>query len=134
MTVEENKAIARRWMEEIWQEASAAAVDELLAPDFVFHYAPPGAEPDREAYKQMLDDMLASLPDIEFTTEDIVVGEDKVAVHWIGRGTHKGEFWGAAPTGEQVTMRGISILRIEGGRIVEEWGYDNCWWALASEE
>ena len=47
------------------------------------------------------------------------------AVHWSGRGTHTGEYWGAAPTGKQITFRGISIIKIKDGKIVEEWGYDN---------
>ena len=125
MSTEENKAIARRWMEEVWQKASPAAIDELLAANFVFNYPPPGVEPDRKAYKQTVNEYFVGCPDLQFTTEDMVAEGDKVAVHWTGRGTHKGEFWGIAPTDKQVTMRGISIIRIAGGKIVEEWGYMN---------
>lgn len=120
MSTEENKAIARRWMEEIWGKGSLAAIDELLAPDFVFNYAPAGVARDREAYKQTV--TMAPFADIHSTIEDMVAEGDKVAVRWTYRGTHKGEFMGIAPTGKQVTMTGISIIRIVGGKIVEEWG------------
>ena len=122
MSIEENKAIARRWNEEIWDKGNLAAIDELLAPDFVFNYAPPGAAPDREGYKQTVTNLCAPFADIHSTIEDMVAEGDKVAVRWTWRGTHKGEFMGIAPTGKQVTITGISILRIVGGKIVEEWG------------
>ena len=125
MSIEENKAVARRWMEEIWQKASPAAMDELLASNFVFNYASPGVKPDREGYKQSVNGFFVGFPDVQFTTEDMVAEGDKVAVHWTGRCTHKGEYMGVAPTGKQVTWRGISIIRIEGGKIVEEVGYMN---------
>lgn len=123
MSVEENKALANRWMKEVWQEVNTASIDELLAPNYNFNYAPPGVEPNREVYKQGVDSFHAGFPDIKWTTEDVVAEGDKVAVHWKGKGTHKGEFWGVPPTGKKVTIGGISIIRIEGSKIVEEWGY-----------
>jgi steroid delta-isomerase-like uncharacterized protein len=123
--IEQTKAIAQRWMDEIWQKAGPSAMDEILASDFTFNYAAPGVKPDREGYKQTLRDIYAGFPDIKFTTEDIVVEGDKAAVYWKGRGTHKGQYWGIAPTGKQVTMAGISIINAAGGKIVEEIGYTN---------
>ena len=122
MSIEENKAIARRWMEEVWGKGSLAAVDELCAPDFVWHWAPPGVASDREGYKQNVTMSFAPFADIRSTIEDMVAEGDKVVVRWTWRGTHKGEFMGIAPTGKQVTLTGISIIRIAGGKIVEEWG------------
>jgi len=125
MPIEQNKAIAQRWMEEVWQKASAAAIDELLADNFVFNYAAPGTTSDREGYKQTVNAVHSGFPDVQFTTEDMVVEGDKAAVYWKGRGTHKGEFWGVASTGKQVTMAGVSIIRVAGGKIVEEVGHMN---------
>jgi len=125
MSIEENKAIARRWMEEVWSKGNLAAIDELLAADFVFNYAPPGVAPDREGYKQTVTILCAPFADIHSTIEDMVAEGDKVAVRWTWRGTHKGEFMGVAPTGKEVTITGISILRIVGGKLVEEWGEMN---------
>lgn len=125
MSAEETKAVAQRWMDEVWQKASPSAMDEILASDFIFNYAAPGVKPDREGYKQTVNDMHAAFPDIQFTTEGIVVEGDKAAVHWKGRGTHRGQFAGIAPTGKQATPAGISIIRVAGGKIVEEVGYAN---------
>ena len=122
MSTEENKAIARRWGEEIWGKGSLAAVDELLTTNFVFNYPAPGAAPNLEGYKQTVTMLSTPFADIQCTAEDLVAEGDKVAVRWTWRGTHKGEFMGIAPTGKQVTVTGISILRIVGGKIVEEWG------------
>ena len=125
MSVEETRAVAQRWMEEVWQKASPAAIDELLAADFSFNYASPGVAPDREAYKQVVNELFVGFPDIQFTTEDMVAEGDRAAIRWAGRGTHRGQFMGVAPTGKQVTHGGISIIRVAGGKIAEEWGYAN---------
>lgn len=121
ISTEENKAIIRRWNKEIWSKGKLAAIDEILATDFVFNYPPPGVEPDREVYKQIVKSYFVGFPDFKSTIEDMVAEGDKVAVRWTGRGTHKGEFMGIAPTGKKVTVTGISIIRIVGGKIVEEW-------------
>ena len=117
MSIQENKAIAHRWGDEIWGKGSLAAIDELFATDFVHNYPPPG----REGYKQNVTDWFVAFPDIQYITEDMVAEGDKVAIRWAYRGTHQGEFMGIAPTGKQVTMKGISIIRIVGGTIVEVW-------------
>ncbi len=122
MSTEENKAIARRWNDEIYDKGSLVAIDELFATNFVWHYAPPGVAPDREGYKQEnVTNLGASFADVHCTIEDMVAEGDKVAVRWSWRGTHKGEYMGIAPTGKQVTITGIEILHIVGGKIVEEW-------------
>jgi steroid delta-isomerase-like uncharacterized protein len=121
MSTEENKAIARRWNDEIWSKGNFAAVDELFSSDFAWHYAPPGMAPDREGYRQYQSESLSPFADMSCTVEDIIAEGDKVAVRWNWRGTHKGDYMGIAPTGKQVTMTGITILRITVGKIVEEW-------------
>lgn len=125
MSVEQNKAVARRWGDEIWAKGNLAAIDEIFATDFVLKFALPGELPGREGQKQMVSMWLAAFPDIQWTTEDMFAEGDKVAFGWSGRGTHKGEYMGIPPTGKQVTFRGISILRIEGSKIVEMWSETN---------
>ena len=121
MSVEENKAIAHRWNDEIYSKMNLAAIDELYASDFVWHSAFSGVAPDREGYRQSVMS-LAPFADVQCTVEDMVAEGDKVAVRWAWRGTHKGEYMSIAPTGKQVMITGIGILRIVGGKIVEEWG------------
>ena len=122
MSVEQNKDLARRWLDEVWGKGSAATVDELAAADFVWHWAPPGVAGDREGYKQFLRMDFEAFADVSTATEDIVAEGDKVASRWTWRGTHKGEFMGVAPTGKQIALTGICINRIADGKIVEEWG------------
>ena len=121
MSIEENKAIARRWNEEIWGKTNLALADELLSTDFVFNYPAPGVAANLEGYKQTLTMNNATISDLRCTTDDMVAEGDKVVVRWTWAGTHKGELMGIPPTGKQVMITGISILHIVGGKMVEEW-------------
>lgn len=125
MSIEQNKAIARHWMDEIWQNASEAVIDELLADNFVFNYASSGTNPDKKGYKQAVKRFHTRFPDVQLTTEDVVAEGDKVAVYWKGSATHKGKFWGIALRDKRVTMAGISIIQIFNGKILREVGYDD---------
>ncbi len=122
MSIEENKTLAGRWLDEIWNKVNLAAVDELCTTNFTFSYAAPGVSNDREGYKQTVIMLTSGVSDLKVTLEDMVAEGDKVAVRWKGSSKHTGEFMGIPPTGKQLSMTGISIIRIEGGNIVEEWG------------
>ena len=125
MSIEETRAIARRWIDEIWDKPNEAAFNELLADNFSYTYPDPGMPPDLEGYKQGVLNAHASFPDLRFTAEDMVVEGNKASVYWVGHGTHKGNFYGVPPTGKTVTMEGISIIDIAGGKIVKEVAYMN---------
>ena len=64
---------------------------------------------------------LAGFPDGRITVDDQILEGDKVATRWTGRGTQTGEIAGIAPTGKQVTITGLTISRLEGGRVIEDW-------------
>jgi steroid delta-isomerase-like uncharacterized protein len=121
----ENKTIARRFNEDVWGRGDEAALEELLAPDFVDHDALPGQPPGREGHRQILAAFRSAFPDLHVTTEDIVAEGDKVVTRWTARGTHQGELMGIAPTGKEVTIKGIDVLRIAGGKMVERWAEYN---------
>jgi serine phosphatase RsbU (regulator of sigma subunit)/predicted ester cyclase len=123
MSAEENIALARRFWE-ARVKGDLDAVDEMLAPDFVNHNKMlPDQEPDREGYKRAISVYQAALSERRLTIEDQVAGGDKVVTRLTVRATHdRGELLGVAPTGREVTMRGIVIHRIERGKIAEEWG------------
>jgi steroid delta-isomerase-like uncharacterized protein len=120
MSVEENKALARRWNDEIWNKGNIAAADELMATNFVWRSAPPGMASDLESFKQYAA-TLSSFSDVSCVAEDMVAEGDKVAVRWTWSGKHTSEYMGIAPTGRQATMTGISIIHIVGGKITAEW-------------
>ncbi len=125
MAEEENKIIARRFNDEVWDGGDEAALEELLAEDVVDHGAIPGQSPGREGHKYQLALFRSAFPDLRVTSEDIFSEGDKVAYRWTGRGTHQGELLGIPATGNDVTFRGIDVLRIEGGKVVERWSEYN---------
>jgi steroid delta-isomerase-like uncharacterized protein len=93
---------------------------EVYATDCVIH------EPDEdvqgtEGLRQFVGRILATFPDMRVTVEDEVAEGDKVVTRWTGRGTHRDEFLVITPTGNRVEVTGITIHRIEGGKIAEEW-------------
>ena len=125
MSEAENKTIAQRFNEDVWGRGDEAALVELLDSDFVDHDALPGQSPDREGHRQILAAFRSAFPDLNVTTEDIVGEGDKVVTRWTARGTHQGDLMGIAPTGKEVTIKGIDVLRIAEGRIVERWAQYN---------
>jgi len=133
MSSEDNKAIARRLYEEVWNKGNVAAVDELIAPTIVFHYdypadTPPPAENQLglEQIKHYVSHLHTTFPDYHFTVEFQVAEGDLVVTRGTARGTHQGPYWGMtfqsiSPTGKQVTWTETAIDRIVDGKIVENW-------------
>jgi len=119
MSAKENKAIVRRW-NEVVNTGNVKVLDELAGANYVLHSS--GGTRSLEDLKKGLHTAgRAAFPDTRITIEDEVAEGDKVVIRWTIRGTHKGEYMGIAPTGKQVTMTGISVYRIEKGKIVEDW-------------
>ncbi len=124
MSVEENMALARRFMEARVVKRDLDAVDEMLAPDFVNHNkSVPGQGPDREDYLRGISAFHAALSDGHLIIEDQVAGDDKVVTRFVVHSLHdRGELMGLAPSGRELTNRAIIIHRIVEGKIAEEWG------------
>ena len=122
---EENKAIYRRWFEEVVTGRNLALADELLAPDYVLHFPGLPAPVDGEGHKQLLMMFFQGFPDWQETIDDVVAEGDKVVIRVTGSGTHQGDFQGIPPTGNRVLATGMGIGRLEDGRIAETWAeYD----------
>ena len=117
---EENKAIARRWMEELWSQGNASVADALIAPDYAVHDpGTPGRSGGIEGEKHTVAMYRTIFPDLQFTMEEVIGEGDRVVIRWTARGTHRGELQGSAPTGKSVEITGISILRMVNGKIAE---------------
>lgn len=116
MLTKENKALLRRLFEEVWNQGNLAAVDELLAADYVLH-DPAQLIRGPEGFKAYV----SAFPDLHATIEDQIAEEDKVAMRFTVRATHKGAFQGLPPTGKQVILTGIDIQRIADGKVAENW-------------
>jgi steroid delta-isomerase-like uncharacterized protein len=119
---EQNKAISRRLVEEAFNEGKLEVVDELVASDFVNH-DPSSPEDLRgpEGLKAFIRSYRSAFPDIHVRIEDQIAQGDKVVSRWSGSGTQKGELLGMPASGKQARVTGITIDRLEGGKIIESW-------------
>ncbi len=114
---EENKALVRKFYEEAWVKGNADAVDEFVAADYVEHGLPTGAE----GLKRSITAYRTAFPDWKTTIDDIFAEGEMVTCRWSTSGTHLGDWFGIPPTGNHFTATGISVLRIAGGKVVENW-------------
>jgi len=119
MSVEEMKALERRYYEAM-NKKDLKVISELTASDIVLHGSLDEIRGLEELIKY-IEGVLKAFPDAHFTIDDIIVEGDKVAFRWTFTGTHKGEFKGMPPTNKKVTVWGIEIDRVVGGKIVETW-------------
>jgi steroid delta-isomerase-like uncharacterized protein len=117
---EENKAVVRRFLEEVFSGGDLDLVDELFAPAFVLRDpSVPGEVRGPEGMKQYVSMYRSAFPDTNFTVEGQIAEGDHVATRWTARGTHEGELMGIPPTGERVTVTGNEFDRVVDGRIEE---------------
>ena len=120
--LEENKALVQRFVEEAFNKGNLDVADEVYAPRFFSHDpSTPEGERGPEDVKQFVNTYRSAFPDGHTIIEDLIAEGDKVAYRWTYRGTHQGELMGIAPTEKEVTITGITINRISGGKIEEEW-------------
>jgi predicted ester cyclase len=119
MSVEQNKAMVRRYFEEVMNEGKLDVVEELFAPEF--GGATPSAHDVRgpECARRTALTMRNGFPDIHFTIEEIIAEGDSVVVYVTFRGTHEGEFMGVPPTGKRVESHAAEQARLRDGKIVE---------------
>ncbi len=123
MSAERNKALARRFYEEVWIKQNAAAAYELAAPDCVRH-DPAGPVPGGpEGFNANVLRIRTSFPDLSFTFDLVVAEADLVAVRWTIHATHTGPLGPNPPTGRAVAFSGVNIFRFAGGRIAEIWNH-----------
>jgi steroid delta-isomerase-like uncharacterized protein len=121
MSVEENKAIVRRFYEEVVNKGDFTVIDELITEDFYDHSGS-GSNQGLQAFKQFATMLTSAFPDLHVTLEDMIAEQDKVAARVTVRGTHKGILFDSVPpTGRAVTFTGVDIIRVRDGRIAERW-------------
>ena len=120
-TAETNKAVIRRFVEEVQNQRNWDVFDELNDPSFVNHSSPPGIPNDRDGGKVFLSGFLNAFPDARFTIDDMIAEGDQVATKKTFTGTHQEEFFGIPATGNRVTLTFVDIMRVKDGRITEHW-------------
>ena len=121
MTTEANKAVVRRLFEEVFPAADLAALDEIVAPDFVDHSPVPGQPPGVDGVRHVLRGLHAGYADLRVTVDDLFGEGDRVAARWTLRGRHTGSLFGEAPTGAAVAHGILVVFRLAHGKIAERW-------------
>ncbi|HYG09545.1 MAG TPA: ester cyclase [Pyrinomonadaceae bacterium] len=126
MLASDNKAVVRRFYEELWNDRKIEIADEIIAADCLTHQLISGVEESGaprppESMKQHVAAWLEGFPDMRFTVEQMIAEGDRVVTHCRMRGTHTGAWSGLAPTGREVSLPMIVIQRIAGGKIAEDW-------------
>ncbi len=121
---EENKALVRRWFDEVWNQGRSDAIDEMFAPDGIAHglsedegkplRGPADFKPFHEIFR-------GAFPDVEVVMEDMIAEGDLVAARCSVRGKHTGDHLGVTASNAPVQFTGISMVRIRDGKIVEAW-------------
>jgi steroid delta-isomerase-like uncharacterized protein len=121
---EENKALVRRWFEEVWNKGRAEAIDEMFAEDGVAHglsdasgqplRGPAGFRPFHRSFRD-------AFPDIEVVVEDVIAEGDKLAARCSVRGRHQGDTLGFRATDRPIEITGMTFARVRDGKIVEAW-------------
>lgn len=115
-----NKALVRRFYNEVYVDWNMALVDEVVSPRFTSHDWPEGST-GPQAFRDYYSAMLSAVPDARYEADDLIADGDRVAVRWRLLGTHIGAFGGIAPTGKPITLRGIAIYRLDAGQLMERW-------------
>jgi len=119
MSVEENKALVRRFYDEFVNGNNPAVAEELIATECSLYMGGNLMGTGPEGYRRTLAMLRSGFPDLHTTIEDVIAEGDKVAERVTTSGTHRGEFMGVAPTGKRISMVGISIFKISEGKVAE---------------
>lgn len=120
MTLETNKQLASQ-ITYAHNAGNLSLVHDLLADDFVSHFAGLPFPLNKTAYIGMMEQSTHAFAEFTFTIDDIFAEGDKVVIRLTGRGVHVGEFMGIPATNKPIEVTGILIRRIQAGKIAEEW-------------
>lgn len=121
----ENKELMRRWFQQVWNEHSEAAIDEMFPLDGKSHGFP---DPESvlvgpEDFKTIHRNFCGAFPDLKVRVEDVITEGDGAAVRWSATMTHLGDHLGFAATGKKGRLAGSSFVVIRDGKIVEGWNF-----------
>ncbi len=120
MSVEENKALVRRYFDDIDRIGDESVLDDYVSADFVDHSPSPGCTPDLAGLKTAFRMFRTGSPGTH-RIDDIVAEGDKVVARVTGQGVHSGELFGIPATQREFAVTGITIFRVADTKIVERW-------------
>ena len=125
-STEANKAMVRRYFDELMSQGKLGVIDEIIGERFSFHI-PTLPEPilGRDGMRAFVTGLRTGFPDIQFTVERLAAEGSRAAARWFIQGTHNGPFLGMPPTGNKVKDQGLDIFIFSGGKIAEIWVNEN---------
>jgi steroid delta-isomerase-like uncharacterized protein len=124
MSEESNKALVRRFYEEVWATGNLDFADEVFADEYERHDLRPGdPSPGPEGQKEIAAAFRAAFPDLAWELDFVLADGDFVAGRWTATGTHLGQWAGVEPTGRTMRFSGINVFRFSDGKVVEIWNH-----------
>lgn len=120
MTIEANRAVVTRYYEQVLNAGNVGLLDELAVLDYDEHSPFPGQPNGLEGLKARASAIIAAFRPV-FTLHEVVGEGETVVVYWTNTGTHQGDFMGIPPSGRTVTISGVDVHRLRGGRLAEHW-------------
>ena len=123
MSLETNKEVVRR-LHELWNTGDLAQIPEVFHPDFAGHWPRSSRKPERRGLDEVRAGLMntrTAFPDWYEDVVDMIAEGDRVVTRYVSTGTHRGGFWGCAPTGLTITVHEMSIYRIADGKVIEQW-------------
>jgi steroid delta-isomerase-like uncharacterized protein len=124
VSTEANKALWRRFYEEVWDKGNTEFAYEVFADDYVRHdLRATAAIPGPAGQKKIADDFRAAFPDLRMSV-DFLFGEGQwVVARWTATGTHTGPWGGVEPTGRPIVFSAVNVVRFDDGKVVEIWNH-----------
>jgi predicted ester cyclase len=116
-----NKALVRRFYNEVYVDWNMPLVDEVVSPRFTSHDWPEDGPSGPMAFRDYYAAIRSAVPDARYEVDDLIGEGDRVVVRWRLLGTHEGDFGGIAPTGKAIALKGIAIYRLDSGMLMERW-------------
>jgi steroid delta-isomerase-like uncharacterized protein len=119
----DNKALTRRWFEEVWTKGRDATIDELFRPDGIAHGLAESGEdlPGPDEFRRFYRQFRSGFPDVRVTVDQVIAEGDMTAVRFTAYGTHKGDGLGIKATGRPIRITGMCMIRWKDGKIAEGW-------------
>ena len=119
MPESENKAVVQRFIDEVLNQGKLETADEIVAEDFVELDPLPGQRQGRGGLKEIVGMLRTAFPDMHWSIDETIAAGEKVVTRFTWTGTHNGEFLGIPATGRPVSVKGVVIDRIVGGKMTD---------------
>lgn len=120
-----NAAVARRWFDEVWNQRRSETIGELLTADSVCYTEDGPIRGPDEFRDRLYTPLMTAFPDVNVTVDAVLTEGDQIVVRWTAQATHAGPGLGLVPTQRPVTFRGMTWMRIDGGKLIEGWQQTN---------